>query len=55
MKHPTSVMAWGGMSAVAVTKVHVISKGEMVNKEYYVRNILKEYLVPVLHWKCRAG
>lgn len=55
VKHPESVMVWGGMTSQAVTELHIIPKKVMVTKEYYVTNILEGCLLPSLKRRKKNG
>ena len=47
-KHPAKIMVWGGMSAQALTELHVVPQRQSVDAKYYAREILENSLLPSL-------
>ena len=52
VKNPPKTMVWGCMSFQAVSELHFLAKGETINTEYYVVQILTKSLLPT--WKRKS-
>ena len=46
MKFSPSVMVWGGMTARGLTKLHFVPNGTRLNSQYYITNILEQFVKP---------
>ena len=54
-KHPAKIMVWGGMSAQALTELHVIPQKQTVDTKYYTTEILEKSLLPSLTRTASTG
>ncbi|KAI6661477.1 hypothetical protein LOD99_13350 [Oopsacas minuta] len=48
VKFPSKILVWGMMSYRAVSELHIIPKGQTVNADYYVREILNKSLMSTM-------
>ena len=47
VKFSPTVLVWGGMTAIGLTRLHFVPQRTSINSEYYINNILKKELKPV--------
>ena len=55
VKQPLKVMFWGMMSFRGLSDLHVVPRGQTINAEYYVEEVLKKTATPAMHRQEAAG
>jgi len=55
IKHPPGLMVWGMMSHQALSELHIIPPGQMVNARYYVDEILAKTCLDAINRESATG
>ena len=55
VKNPSKIMVWGAMSALGLSELHFVPKGQTVNAAYYVNEILTKSLLPAVNRSATGG